>query len=52
MTRHHGRNWEVEPFRFLAARFVEAGAKRVDARAERTGRAPTGRSLTERLLGY
>ena len=52
MTRHHGRDWEPEPLRFAATRFVQWGAMRIDARAARTGRAPSGRSITERLLDH
>jgi glycine/D-amino acid oxidase-like deaminating enzyme len=52
MVNHHSRPWEPEPFRFLAARYLQYASLKVDQRAERTGRAPTGRSLTERLLGH
>jgi glycine/D-amino acid oxidase-like deaminating enzyme len=52
MTSHHGRNWEVEPFRFLATRLAERGAMRIDERGARTGASPTGRTLTERLISH
>ncbi len=52
MARHGGREWESEPLRFLAARLAQWGAERIDARAARTGTAPTGRTLTERLIGH
>jgi glycine/D-amino acid oxidase-like deaminating enzyme len=48
-ANHRSRSWEPEPLRWIGARFVQRGLKRVDDRAERTGEAPTGRSLAERL---
>lgn len=50
MVGHRPRTWEPEPLRWLGARIVQTGLQRVDDRAERTGRPPTGRSLAERLL--
>ena len=47
---HHSPDWEPEPFRWLGIRYVQNGFGRLDEEAERTGRAPSGRSLTE-LLG-
>ena len=41
MTRHTGRNWEVEPFRFLATRLAERGASG-STRAAWDGRAANG----------
>ena len=52
MTRHRPRAWEPEPLRWLATRLAQAGAQRIDAKAERTGRAPSGRSITERLIAH
>lgn len=52
MVGHRSRNWEPEPLRWIAARALQRGALRVDAKAERTGRAPTGRTITERLIGH
>nr|MDQ5812351.1 FAD-binding oxidoreductase [Actinomycetota bacterium] len=48
-ANHRPRSWEPEPLRWLGARYVQRGLKRVDDRAERTGKPPTGRSLAERL---
>ena len=48
-ANHRSRSWEPEPLRWLGARYVQRGLKRVDERAERTGEPPTGRSLAERL---
>ncbi len=52
MTKHHGRSWEPEPLRFLATRLAQVGAMRIDAKANRTGKPPTGRTLTERLISH
>jgi hypothetical protein len=48
-ANHRSRSWEPEPLRWLGARYVQRGLKRVDDRAERTGEPPTGRSIAERL---
>jgi glycine/D-amino acid oxidase-like deaminating enzyme len=47
MVNHRSRFWEPEPLRWLGVRFTQVGLARVDARAERTGKPPTGRSLPE-----
>ncbi len=49
MVGHRHRAWEWEPARWLGVRFVQRGYANLDARAERTGQAPTGGTLTERL---
>ncbi len=49
LVNHRSPSWEPEPFRWLGVRFVQESLLRLDARAERTGRPPTGRSLAERL---
>lgn len=46
---HHSRDWEVEPFRWLGVRYTQQAFARIDERAERTGRAPSGPSLALRL---
>jgi glycine/D-amino acid oxidase-like deaminating enzyme len=52
MVGHRPRRWEPEPLRWLGARVVQRGLARADARAARTGRAPTGRSIAERLARH
>jgi glycine/D-amino acid oxidase-like deaminating enzyme len=52
MVGHRPRRWEPEPLRWLGARIVQHGLARADARAARTGRAPTGRTLAERLVRH
>jgi glycine/D-amino acid oxidase-like deaminating enzyme len=47
---HRSRNWEPEPIRWLGIRYVQRAYERIDLRAERTGKAPTGRSPAE-ILG-
>ena len=49
LVDHRSPSWEPEPFRWLGVRFVQESLLRLDARAERTGVPPTGRSLAERL---
>jgi hypothetical protein len=48
-ANHRSPSWEPEPLRWLGARCVQRGLKRVDDRTERTGEPPTGRTLAERL---
>ncbi len=48
-VNYENRKWEPEPLRWLGIRFVQSGFTELDRRAEQTGRAPTGRSLAERL---
>ena len=51
-VNHRSPNWEPEPFRWLGIRFVQLSYARLDARAERTGRPPSGRSLAERIADH
>jgi hypothetical protein len=51
-VRHRIRRWEREPLRWLAVRLVQQGLMRVDNRAERSGRPPTGRTLAERFARH
>ncbi|HSK22134.1 MAG TPA: hypothetical protein VK906_03110, partial [Egicoccus sp.] len=52
MVGHRPRRWEPEPLRWIAARYLQGALARVDARAARTGRAPTGTTLAERLIRH
>ncbi|HSK97857.1 MAG TPA: hypothetical protein VK891_14640, partial [Euzebyales bacterium] len=52
MAGHRSRRWEPEPLRYLGARYVQRALARIDDRAERTGRPPTGRSPAERLMRH
>ena len=49
---HRSRNWEPEPLRFLGVRGVQISYERIDAKAERTGVAPNGKTLAERLTRH
>jgi len=46
---HRPPPWEPEPLRYLGVRYVQRAFARMDEEGERTGRAPSGRSLAERL---
>jgi glycine/D-amino acid oxidase-like deaminating enzyme len=52
MAGHRSRRWEPEPLRWLGARYVQWAFARIDARAARTGRPPTGRSPAEWLMRH
>jgi glycine/D-amino acid oxidase-like deaminating enzyme len=49
---HRSPSWEIEPFRWLGVRYAQGAVGRIDAKAERTGRPPSGRSLAERLAAH
>jgi glycine/D-amino acid oxidase-like deaminating enzyme len=52
LAGHRARRWEPEPLRWLAVRYLQGALARIDDRAARTGRPPTGRSLAERLVQH
>ena len=52
MASHTPRNWEPEPLRYLGVRFVQRGFEKLDAKAERTGVPPNGKSLVERITRH
>jgi len=49
---HRARSWEPEPLRWIGVRYVQLAYERLDRLAERTGRAPTGRSIAERITRH
>jgi glycine/D-amino acid oxidase-like deaminating enzyme len=51
-VNHRSANWEREPFRYIGVRFVERAIWRIDQKAERTGVAPSGKTLAERLTQH
>jgi glycine/D-amino acid oxidase-like deaminating enzyme len=48
-VNHRSPLWEPEPFRWLGIRFAQEGFAKLDRTAERTGKAPTGRTLVEKI---
>jgi glycine/D-amino acid oxidase-like deaminating enzyme len=48
-VNHHSPRWEPEPCRWLGIRYAQEGFAKLDRDAERTGKAPTGRTLVERI---
>jgi glycine/D-amino acid oxidase-like deaminating enzyme len=48
-VNHRSPRWEPEPLRWLGIRYAQEGMARLDREAERTGTAPSGRTLVERL---
>ena len=48
-VNHQSPLWEPEPFRWMGIRYAQEGFARLDRDAERTGQAPTGRTLVERI---
>jgi len=52
LVNHRSPDWEPEPLRWIGVRYAQWGIGGVDARAERTGRAPTGGSIAERIASH
>ncbi|SDI41594.1 Glycine/D-amino acid oxidase [Alteribacillus persepolensis] len=52
MFQHQSKKWEPEPFRWAGIRFVQSSLGRIDEKAERTGLAPSGKTLAERLSSH
>jgi glycine/D-amino acid oxidase-like deaminating enzyme len=52
IVNHRSPDWEPEPFRYLGVRYVQRAFMKIDERAARTGIAPAGRSLAERLTAH
>ena len=48
-VNHCSQNWEPEPFRYLGVHYIQDAYWRIDQKAERTGIAPSGKTLAERL---
>jgi glycine/D-amino acid oxidase-like deaminating enzyme len=48
-VNHRSPRWEPEPLRWFGIRYAQEGFARLDRDAERTGKAPTGRTLVERI---
>jgi glycine/D-amino acid oxidase-like deaminating enzyme len=48
-VNHCSPRWEPEPLRWLGIRYAQEGMARLDRDTERTGMAPSGRTLAERL---
>ena len=51
-VNHHSQNWELEPFRYLGVHYIQQAYWRIDQKAERTGVAPSGKTLAERLTRH
>ena len=52
MTSHHSRDWEPEPFRWMGVRMVTYSRQKMNRTVERTGHAPSRRTIAQRLFDY
>jgi glycine/D-amino acid oxidase-like deaminating enzyme len=52
MVGHLPPRWEPEPFRWIGIRAIQRQLLRIDDRAERTGRPPSGKTPFERLARH
>jgi glycine/D-amino acid oxidase-like deaminating enzyme len=51
-VNHRSPNWEPEPFRYIGVHYIQHAYWKIDQKAERTGVAPSGKSLAERLTRH
>jgi hypothetical protein len=51
-VNHGSPNWELEPFRYMGVHFIQSEYWRIDQKSERTGIAPSGKTLAERLTRH
>lgn len=51
-VNHRSPNWEPEPFRYLGVHYIQYVFWKIDQEAERTGIAPSGNTLAERLTRH
>jgi glycine/D-amino acid oxidase-like deaminating enzyme len=51
-VNHRSPNWELEPFRYIGVHYIQRAYWNIDQKAERTGIAPSGRTLAERLTRH
>lgn len=51
-VNHRSPNWEPEPFRYLGVSYIQRAYWNIDRKAERTGVAPSGKTLAERLTRH
>jgi glycine/D-amino acid oxidase-like deaminating enzyme len=51
-VNHRSPNWEPEPFRYIGVHYIQRAFWNIDQKAERTGIAPTGKTLAERLTRH
>jgi len=52
LVNHRSPDWEPEPLRWLGVRYTQWALGRLDRWTERTGKAPTGRTLGERIASH
>jgi glycine/D-amino acid oxidase-like deaminating enzyme len=51
-VNHRSPNWEPEPFRYIGVSYIQRAYWNIDQKAERTGVAPSGKTLAERLTRH
>lgn len=49
MTRHHSRNWEPEPWRWIGTTAVRKSLQRTERIAEQTGKYPEKPTIAQRI---
>jgi glycine/D-amino acid oxidase-like deaminating enzyme len=52
MVGHRSRNWEPEPLRWLATRYLQGAARRFDARAARGATPRRRKTIAQRLIEH
>jgi glycine/D-amino acid oxidase-like deaminating enzyme len=51
-VNHRSPSWEPEPFRYIGVHYIQRAYWNIDQKAERTGVAPSGKTLAERLTRH
>jgi len=51
-VNHRSPNWEPEPFRYIGVHYIQRAYWQIDRKSKRTGIAPSGKSLAERLTRH
>ncbi len=51
-VNHRSPDWEREPLRYLAVHYIQNAYWKIDQKSERTGLAPSGKTLAERLTRH
>jgi len=52
MVNHTSPKWELEPFRWLGAKYIKFAMNRLDDKSETEGIAPKGKTIAEKLIEH
>lgn len=52
MVNHQSPKWEIEPFRWIGAKYIKYKMNQLDDKSINKGKAPTGKSIAERIVRH